>query len=72
MLSFYPCEYYFMLLAITMCLCSAYYIFLMKGTLLVLTSSSPQIIFNEGRPVESESVSPLCLIKSVMGARVEY
>lgn len=38
----------------------------------VLTSSSPQIIFNKGRPVESESVSPLCLIKSVMGARVEY
>lgn len=38
----------------------------------VLTSSSPQIIFNEGRPVESGSVSPLCLIKSVMGARVEY
>lgn len=38
----------------------------------VLTSSSPQIIFNEGRPVESESVSPLCLIKSVMRARVEY
>lgn len=36
---------------------------------IVLTSFSPQAIFNQGRPIELESVSPLCLIKSVMGAR---
>lgn len=71
MLSSYQCEYYFMLLAITMCLCSVH--LLNEGNFAtVLTSSSLQIIFNEGRPVESESVSSLCLIKSVMGARVEY
>lgn len=34
----------------------------------VLTSFFPQTIFNQGRPIELESVSPLCLIKSVMGA----
>lgn len=71
MLSSYQCEYYFILLAITECLCSAYYIFLMKRILLVLTSFLPQIIFNQGRPIELESVSPLRLIKSVMGAGVE-
>lgn len=38
---------------------------------IVLTSFFPQTIFNQGRPIELESVSPLCLIKSVMGAGVE-
>lgn len=34
---------------------------------IVLTSFFPQTIFNHDRPIELESVSPLCLIKSVMG-----
>lgn len=71
MLNSCQCEHYFMLLAITDCLCSAYYIFLMKRTLLPCWPFFPPRLFSTwvGQWV-LELLLLQCLFKSVMGAGV--